>query len=178
VRVRVFAISGLLLTAIAIAPWTAVAATNCGDGKGDVAVIGRLLRLDDATATFSVEASSRRERPYLKPPLPARGTNLPVVFSGGDEFLRVRQRYDVQLWWSENHFVSHVPTAEDCGGGTRNADGSVIETSLLSRPEVKRALLVIAIALFVTVGLPAIWFRQRRQQRRRRNDAVLRSAAG
>ncbi len=171
--------SGLLLTAIAIAPWTAAAATSCGDGKGDVAVIGRLLRLDDATATFSVEGSSRRERPYVKPPLPAPGTNLPVVFSGGDEFLRVRQRYDVQLWWSENHFVSSVSTAEDiCAVRTRYADGSAIETSLLSRPEVKRLLLVVAIALFVTVGLPAIWLRQRHQQRRRRNDAELRSAAG
>jgi hypothetical protein len=102
-----------------------------------------------------------------------------VFFSGGDEFLRVGQRYEVQLSWIDGRFVSSVATAEDiCGGGTRHADGSAIETSLLSRPHVKRLLLGIVIALFVTVGPTSIWLRRRHQRRRRRNEADLRSAAG
>jgi hypothetical protein len=165
--------------AIAIAPWTAAAGTSCSDGKGDVAIVGRFLRVDDATATFRVEASSIGEHRSPNAPLPAQGTNVPVFFSGGDEFLRVGQRYEVQLSWIDGRFVSSVATAEDiCPGGTTYADGSAIETSLLSRPHVKRLLLAIVVAFVVIVGLPAIWLRQRRQRRRRRNEAELRSAAG
>jgi hypothetical protein len=170
---------GLFVTGFAIAPWTVAAATSCSDGNGEVAIVGRLSSLRDATATFGVESSSASEYRSADTPLPKAGTNIAVAFSGGDEFLRVGKSYAVPLWWDQGHFVSSVSTAEDiCAVRTRYADGSAIETSLLSRPEVKRLLLVVAIALFVTVGLPAIWLRQRHQQRRRRNDAELRSAAG
>ena len=169
----------LFVTGFAIAPWTVAAATSCGDGNGEVAIVGRLSSLHDATATFRVESSSVSEYRPAGTPLPAPGSNIAVAFSGGDEFLRVGESYAVPLWWDRGHFVSNVSTAEDiCGVRTRYADGSAIETSLLSRPEVKRLLLVIAVALFVTVGLPAIWLRQRRQKQRLRNDAALRSAAG
>lgn len=178
-RARAPVLLSLFVTGFAIAPWTVAAASECPDGSGEVAIVGRLSSLHDATAMFRVESSSAGEHRPVGTPLPAPGSNIAVAFSGGDEFLRVGESYAVPLWWDRGHFVSSVSTAEDmCGVRTRHADGSAIETSLLSRPEVKRLLLVIAIALFATVGLPAIWLRHKRQQRRRRNDAALRSAAG
>ena len=172
---------GLLVTGVAIAPWTAAAATSCGDGKGDSEIVGRLTRVDSATATFSVEASTPGEHRRANAPLPARGTNLPVLFYDGDEqFFRVGQRYDVQVWWDDGRFTSDVTTAEDiCGyGTTRHADGSAIETSLLSRPHVKRVLLATVLAPALILLILAVWLRSRHQKRRRRNDAELRTAAG
>jgi hypothetical protein len=72
-----------------------------------------------------------------------------------------------------------VDTAQDpCGGGTRHADGTTIETSLLSRPHVRKVLLVTVVAPAATLLILALWLRHRDQLRKRRNDAALRSAAG
>jgi hypothetical protein len=164
-------------TAIATAPWTAAAATSCSGGIGEVEIVGELSRLDGGTATFRVEnASFRHSSPGT--PLPATGSSVAVFFDDDVQFLREGERYDVQLWWYDRRFISSVTTADDtCGVQTRLADGSSIETSLLSRSDIKQRLLVTAIAFVAFVVLPAIWIGYRRRQRQRRNDASLRAAA-
>ena len=173
VRARLFA-AVLLLGATAIAPWTSAVATSCGPGTGDAEIVGRLMRIDGATATFRVDTSSRGR--YLSPgaPVPRTGTDLAVFFYGGDEqFLRVGQRYVVHVWWDQGRFTSDVKTAQDpCAGGTYHADGSRIETSLISRPHVKQVLFAVAIVPPATLLLLAIWVRRRHNRRGRVESAA------
>ena len=178
-RVRVLVVLVLLLTGLAIAPWTAAAATSCGDGKGDAEIVGRLTSLRDATATFHIESVKVGPHPRPSAPIPAKQTSLPVYYYGGDtRFLRVGQRYDAQIWWDDGRFTAYVTTAEDTcgGGGTLHADGSPIETSLLSRLDWKQVLLVVGTPVAILFVL-VIWLRHRDQLRKRRNDVALRSAA-
>ena len=170
----------LFLAALAIAPWTGALATSCSDGRGDPKIVGRLTSLDGATATFRVESSTPGKYRPQDTPLPKTGTNAAVFFySGSAQFLREGQRYVVPVGWSEGRYSSWVDTAQDpCGGGTRHADGTTIETSLLSRPHVRKVLLVTVVVPAATLLILALWLRHRDQLRKRRNDASLRSAAG
>jgi hypothetical protein len=177
VRARVLAVLGLFLAGVAIAPWTAAVATSCGDGKGDAEIVGRLTSKRDATATFRVETVKAGPHPSANAPLPAPETSLPVYYYDGDaRFLHAGQRYDAQIWWDEGRFTAHVTTAEDLcgGGGTLHADGSAIETSLLSRFDPKQVGLVMGTPVVILFAL-VIWLRRRDRRRRELATARLRA---
>ncbi len=137
------------------------------NGAGyDASFVGRLTGRSDGTATFSVESAKTVRNPSPNDPIPKLTASVVVEYPDGNtQFLHVGKRYFVNVEWSGSAFRSDVHRAGSCSpGGTRNADGSQIDTANL--PWLHQAVLVAAalpvVALFVVTLV--VWSTRRRRR--------------
>jgi hypothetical protein len=102
--------------------------------------VGEVVAKDGAAATYGVDELLRDEtNPADDNPFQlGRGQLVVVRYHGGDQrFIHHGQSYRVVAYGSADDLGSSVHTAGECDGGsgtgTRHADGSVIDTGLLTR---------------------------------------------
>jgi hypothetical protein len=132
--------------------------TDCDTGAPpDVEFVGTVTTIDGALATFTVDAVRRGDV----------GATVVVDFGDGAKFLREGQSYLVPATPEDDALRSYVKTAGDCPGGTRNADGSAIDTGVWRNfrwgTVFRRVLLPVAVV--VAVLLAIVWLLGRRQRR-------------
>lgn len=144
---------------------------------------GRLVTLDGPGVTFMIErvhpnvAATRSGRH-----IPPVGKPVVVHYDNGDEkFLHRGRRYKVQVWWidesqSRLRFVSGVRVADrPCSGGTIYANGSAIDTAILTRSSTRHTFVVVAAGL-ISIGALAAGLALRKRRRQARNVRELRGS--
>ena len=152
---RLLAVVALLFAA---ATGTSCGTVNCSSSQiGESGIlVGRLTAIHGGNATFSVESWTPSRGAVLKSPAPVVGSTVVVEYSPSEiRFLHVGRRYAVAVFNGDHGLGSGVHTANSCSGGTVNANGSSIDTSLVSRPLVQRALRGFVLIVVLTLVLLA-----------------------
>jgi len=162
---RLLAVVGLLFAATT---GTSCGTVDCSSSKiGDSGVfVGRLTSVHGDNATFSVESWTPARGGALVSPAPVVGSTVVVEYVSNEiRFLHVGRRYAVSVFDGDHGLGSGVHTANSCSGGTVNANGSSIDTSLVSRPIVKRALRAFVLVIVLMLVLLA-WITRRSHRAR------------
>jgi hypothetical protein len=151
-------------------------ATSCVPPVGTL--VGRVVNIDGRSVTYRVQTFQPNRNGFLRrSPLPIPGRLVVVRYGRYDhEFLHVGRHYSVTLGPADDGFVSQVDTANSyaCAFGTRNADGSAIDTALIRQPHLRRWFFEF-VAASVGVGLlTAVWAVRRRRRQRESVEHLLR----
>jgi hypothetical protein len=167
-RVRSILVAAILL--LGCTTVTSCSHAICDPAPTAATFVGRLATVRDDTATFAVETVATPDRTDAAPVgvVPLAGKSVAVRYSDDEQrFLRVGRRYAVMVWLDEATFVSGVHHSDDpCSTGTTYADGSAINTSLWSRPIVRRV--GTGFVLLVVLALATLaWFTRRIHRRKR-----------
>ena len=122
--------------------------------------VGEVVAIDGSTVTYRVDEVLDAPVDLTRPtPAVAVGQEAVVHYSGGDErFLDTGERYRVDVYGSSDDLRSGVHNAGECtnsvsGTGTVHADGTAIDTKLLSSAGLRPYLPKLAITIVAAAAI-------------------------